>query len=338
MTRARPAPAKRKAARAWGFWTEHKLDILSAYLNAFTKASKHKAQGTTIYLDLFAGQAENASKLTGQPIDGSPVRALQASPPISTVVLFELPQRASKLEAQLKTRFPNRDIRVFAGDCNARVDSALRQLNDVTWAPTFAFIDQQGAEIRWSTLEKLARHKQRSKYKVEIWLLFAHAQLPRGLKRRSDIEDRFAQNVDAMLGTTDWRIAYNARIADELTAGQFRDELTNWMRWKLENSLGYKHTHAFELRNVGGTPVYSMVFATDNDAGNRIMSHLYGEAAKVHPKMREEALALRRGQDEEEAGTLALFPPMARESTLPAEKLYCPAPPHTPFGYREADF
>lgn len=44
------------APRWWGFWTEGKLDILSAYLPAFATAGSKKASGALVYLDLFAGQ------------------------------------------------------------------------------------------------------------------------------------------------------------------------------------------------------------------------------------------------------------------------------------------
>jgi three-Cys-motif partner protein len=243
-----------------GFWTEHKLDILSAYLNGFTSAAKNKAS-STVYLDLFAGQAQNESRLTGLPIDGSAVRALRATPPLSTVVLFELPPKAAALRAKLTVEFPGRDIPVLEGDCNLRIDAALARLSGLRWAPTFAFIDQQGAEIRWETLVKLARHKRGSQYKVELWLLFAAPQLPRGLGVKRETDEGFARRVDAMLGCSDWREAYQARLDGELDGTQFRVELTNWMRWRLEQTLGCRHTHAFELRNVNGAPVYSMVFA-----------------------------------------------------------------------------
>jgi three-Cys-motif partner protein len=243
-----------------------------------------------------------------------------------------MPGRAAALQAALADEFPGRDIHMYPGDCNNTIDAALADLAALAWAPTFAFLDQQGAEVHWNTLVKLAHHKRRSPYKVELWMLFAHAQLPRGLGIHGATDEGFADNVTRMLGTEQWRAAYDARRADQLTGGQLRDELTNWMRWRLEHDLAYKHTHAFELRNEGGTPVYSMVFATDNAAGNRIMSHLYAQAAEKHPKMREEALALAKAEREELDGELALFPPLPRVSTIAPEELYRPSPPTVPYG------
>jgi three-Cys-motif partner protein len=75
------------AERPWGFWTESKLHMLSDYLPAFATASKRAP--STVYLDLFAGQAENVSRETGQPIAGSLLRALRTEPPFTVVRGFE---------------------------------------------------------------------------------------------------------------------------------------------------------------------------------------------------------------------------------------------------------
>lgn len=70
------------AARSWGWWTEQKLDILGDYLSAFTRASTKSSQ--TVYLDLFAGQAQNVSRSRGEhPIRGSVRRAMDAQPPFT---------------------------------------------------------------------------------------------------------------------------------------------------------------------------------------------------------------------------------------------------------------
>ncbi|MBI2710283.1 MAG: hypothetical protein HYX34_11400 [Actinobacteria bacterium] len=68
------------APRGWGFWTEAKLDILSAYLRAFATAGSKKAAGDLIYLDLFAGNAMNERRDVSRDIRGSAVRALETLP------------------------------------------------------------------------------------------------------------------------------------------------------------------------------------------------------------------------------------------------------------------
>ncbi len=65
--------------RSWGFWTKEKLDVLRRYLDRFTTASKSKPE--ILYLDLFAGEAENYERFTGDPIAGSARVALEVDDP-----------------------------------------------------------------------------------------------------------------------------------------------------------------------------------------------------------------------------------------------------------------
>ncbi len=319
-------------ARGWGFWTKHKLEILRDYLHAFTTASKRA--GATVYLDLFAGAADNVSRDTGAIIEGSPRIALATSPEFTKVVLFELPAHASKLEAALRASYPTRDFTVWSGDCNKKIDEALQALTNWNYAATFALIDQYAAEIEWDTLRKLSTFKKRSNYKVELWLLFAHAMLPRGLAAESyESFDAFATRLDRMYGSPDWVPMYEAWTNGRLDPTDFRDELLNLMRWRLEKELGYGRTHAFEMKNTKGVPIYSMVFATDNAAGDKIMSDLYAKAAEREPKMRAETLARKQAKKDEERGILSLFEPLIPK--LKGEKLYLHESPYTPFGIED---
>jgi three-Cys-motif partner protein len=183
-----PAPGER-SPRTWGFWTEQKLSMLAAYLPAFTTASQKSPR--TLYLDLFAGQDRNLSRTTGEPISGSPRIALETTPPFSKAVFFELSNQAERLDAELRRSYPGRDFEVVSGDCNQTITATLERLTlaDWHWAPTFVLLDQQAAEITWSTLQRLAAFKHPSRSKAELWLLFAHSMLPRGLAS-TDPRDR----------------------------------------------------------------------------------------------------------------------------------------------------
>jgi three-Cys-motif partner protein len=320
--------------RDWGYWTEQKLQMLNDYLPAFTTACKYKARGTSVYLDLFAGEYRNLSRTTNEPISGSPKVALDANPQFTKVVLFELPPHAARLEAELRADYPSRDFTVWAGDCNVNIDAALAELAraDLRWAPTFAFVDQYAAEVQWSTLEKLAAFKRGTKSKVELWLLFADSMLPRGLKAEDPkAVDQFRARIDAMYGCSDWVVPYEDRLTGLLTPAQLRSEWVNLMRWRLENVLGYGTTHAFQMRNTQGLPIYQMLFATDNDTGNKIMSSIYKKAAGQQPEMRAQAVAAKQAKKEAEDGYGGLFPPLPKAVTPDAKCEYTHFPPHVPY-------
>ena len=141
--------------RTWGFWTLNKLDILSAYLPAFTTASSGKARGITVYLDLFAGTPEGTERDTGHPIASSALRALNATPRFSRHYFFELPSVASELKTELARQYPRRnDYQVVSGDSNETIDGVLAELRaaGLDWAPTFAFLDPRNLGAKWTTL------------------------------------------------------------------------------------------------------------------------------------------------------------------------------------------
>lgn len=311
------------APRGWGFWTRGKLDILRDYLNSFTTTTKVKAPTERIYLDLFAGREKNVDRITKEPLQGSPWIALSIDdPPFTRLRFFEI-ARARTLEKQLRTDFPGRDLRVYDGDCNQTIHHALVDLKDLNWAPTFAFIDPNGPDYMWSTLEALAAFKAGRKYKVELWMLFPEPMFVRFLcVNGGQVRPEDAERISSMYGTDIWTDIYEARLTGKLAPNEARNEYVNLMRWRLESVLGYRWTHTFAVRNERGGPIYHMIFASDNDAGNRIMRDLYTKALKEFPKMRERAIDQRKG-------ALRLF-----DATEYAEatEAYEHEPPRPPFG------
>lgn len=314
--------------RTWGYWTRFKLSLLQDYLDAFTTACKSVSE--IIYLDAFSGQGIGIDRITGEEFPGSAQIALRtANPEFTRLRYFELPAVATALGREMAAQYPGRDIRVYSGDCNTTIPRALADLAPYRWAPTFSFLDPDGMELQWSTLRALASHRLGSRKdgrplaKVELWLLFPSA----GLMRTLALDDAVLTPGDearasALLGSEQWRAIYRARRANELTAREAREEYVNLLRWRLENDLGYRRTHPLEVKTERGQPLYHMVFATDNAAGDRIMQHLYGKAAARSELMRAEARARREAV---ETGQSRLFLP-----DVSMEALYEPEPPHSP--------
>jgi three-Cys-motif partner protein len=320
-------------SRYWGFWTRGKLDLLRDYLAAFTTASKRLPE--IVYLDLFGGQPENRERHTDELLDGSARIALGTNDaPFSRLRFFELEPYATRLREALHAGFPDRDLRVIAGDCNVEIHTALRDLSDYSWAPTFAFVDPNGPDVHWTTLEALARFKDEGRTKVELWFLFSAGMFIRMLPTDGAVRDVDADRLTSMFGTEQWRAIYEARVAEKLTPAEAREEYVNLMRWRLENVLGYQWTHPLDIKNERGHSIYHMIFATDHEVGNRIMTSLYTRAANDFPRMREQARQRRSDQVERDSGVQRLFGMDNVEPHAPVgsrERLYeyeAPAPPY----------
>lgn len=288
--------------RGWGPWSQIKLNALEDYLNAFTTAS---ISTRTLYLDLFAGAPQNFERGTGRVILGSGHRALSADPAFNRVVLCELqPNTAARLEKTLREAYPDRDLVVLAGDCNIEVPNYLNTLS-IDWrryAAVFAMVDQYSAEITWDTLRYLSQWRLNQRgFKVELWLYFGHGLLPRGLKLTGDAPDpEYAARVDAMFGTDQWRELWNARHDNVIDGAQFRAELVNLMRWRLQHELGYATTIPLEFTNTTNHPIYTVIFATSNDTGHKIMTDVFAKHGVALERMRKLAQAERQIAKEEQ--------------------------------------
>ena len=288
--------------REWQYWTRNKLEILAGYLPAFNNASKRSSE--RVYIDLMAGEPVNRDKASGEQFDGSARLALSASPPFTRLAFCEMLDKASILNADLRQRFPGRNFEVYPGDCNQTIERILADFAPWRWAPTFVFADQQAAEIHWDTLVKVAAFRSGQR-KAELWILMSPAMTAKGVAGTNG--ELFAGRVDRLYGSRDWRRIQSARDRGLITAEDYRDEMVNLLRWRLEHELGYQLTARVPMRMPNGMPIYDMLFATDHPVGDKIMTYLYRRAAEREPRMRQEAKARLESRRDEKAGIIPLF-------------------------------
>jgi three-Cys-motif partner protein len=317
------------AKLSWGFWSESKLTLLEDYLAGFLTACKQPS--VAVYLDVFAGEGTGLSRSTGEEFNGSARIAAAAAANgfelrFSALRFIELSaKRARQIETELSVDFPGRDIKVIPGDCNQEIHKLLASIpRHLTRAPTFAFLDPFGVELRWDTIRVISDFKRGLRNKVELFMLL---QTP-GIMRIAGLsEDRavihYEQTLTDLFGCCDWEPIVQARRDGVISGRNAREAFANLMRWRLKHDLDYEHTHILEFFNSQGTPVYHMIFVTDNAAGNKIMRELYDKAARRNQTMRDE-LKARRG------GTPTLFP---TGDILPD---YSPEPPIAPAIYLSA--
>ena len=165
--------------------------------------------------------------------------------------------------------------RLFGGDANAKIGEMLAPLPRT--APTFAFLDPEGAELAWSTVQAIAEHKrEHSQYKVEqLILLPTDMGFVRMLPVAGDVDEASAAKLTSMYGHDRWREIYERRITGQLTPDQARTAYVQLYAQGLRD-LGYRHVQEREINKeakggVRGAPMYFLLHATDNDTGERIM-------------------------------------------------------------------
>jgi len=202
-----------------GIWSLRKLARLLLYFKAFTTACKSVGGG--YYVDGFAGpglcRVRNA-----QPLPyfawGSPMLALRASPKFEKCFLVELNERSANTLATRCLAFGDRAA-VHQQDANIEVARIVRE-NVPPWAPCFCLFDQQGTELIWDTLLRVAR-TPRSGNKPELLILFPlRMSLLRMLSVHQQLTTTAANRMSESFGTSEWRRIYEERVRGDITPSE----------------------------------------------------------------------------------------------------------------------
>ena len=267
--------------------------ILDAYLRAFAQACR-KARGW-YGLDLFAGGGLNWSEVRDGEINGSPLIALEAeAPPASLVVACEHDRKACKALAARTARYGDR-AEVFRDDANQAIARMLAPVDKR--APAFAFLDPEGSELDWATIEAIADHKRSvNPNKIEQLIL-----LPTDMGFIRLIPD-YPEKVTGMYGHDRWQEIDERRRSGQLSADDARTEYVRLYAAGLKE-LGYATVLDRQITKANGQPMYFLIFATDHSAGEKIMDHCFNQ---VRMRVAEEL-----GQ-----GTLFSHPSGPRRSRL----------------------
>jgi len=264
-------PVGPETASSIGVWSTQKLEVLRCYLgqnDGFLKATNRAGQRH--YIDLFAGPGRNRVRQTDRDVDGSPLIAVRAGPPAFTTLHWvdSSPHNMASLALHHRRDYPGRDVRLYLGDGNERVDDILRVLP--RRYPVLVFLDPYGAELHWQTVVKLARHRPSIGRKVELLILFAYDQALARLMPRDPGKMVNAAILDRMMPSPEgWRRVYERRPSASAFAIRqaMLDEYVAGLR-----DLGYAHVPPpLLIRRPSRHPLYFLVFASDHEAGQRIM-------------------------------------------------------------------
>lgn len=236
-----------------GPWVKRKLNFLKWYLPIHTtEISKYFSQ--FYYIDGFAGSGKNRIENTDEIMNGSALIALDIDPPFTNYVFMEANgYYFFELREHIRDHPKYPDIQTFFDDCNARIPEIVRKMPSE--AHIFAFLDPEGLELHWKTVEELAKRK-------EVGLLITFSIM--GVVRCAQSE-RGEKALDDFYGTTTWRdIARNRRLR-RLTPAYARKAFVNLYKSQLGKHFRYTDDVAF-VKTQRGQALYYLVFATRSEA------------------------------------------------------------------------
>lgn len=194
--------------------TEKKLAKLEEYLKAYTTALKNQ-DFRLVFFDAFAGtgdiQIASESSLLGKIEDYSPFitgsadRALQLGDAFDEYIFVEKSRQKTIALKAFKDKFASIADRIEIRHADAN-DALLRFCANTDWKKCRAvvFLDPYGNQVKWTTIEAIARTEG-----IDLWYLFpaglgVHRQIGKDARVHATHED----SLDELLGTAEWRNAF----------------------------------------------------------------------------------------------------------------------------------
>jgi len=257
-------------------WTDNKAHLIMRYLRYFVFITKH---GT--YVDGFAGPQEE------QMCDSWAAKLVLESEPRWMRHFHLCDSKRSQVDLLERIRAAQapaqycRNIEIYHGDFNEKVDQILSSGDITEKEATFCLLDQRTFQCHWSTVEKLAQFKQ-SGHKIEIFYFLANGWLERALHAQKDLNV-----LAAWWGRVDWT---------DLIA-MSRDQRRDMLVKRFRRDLGYRSVKAWPIyeRDDGGAVMYYMIHATDHPEAPKLMSRAYRNT--VSPLEPVEQLKLELGSE-----------------------------------------
>lgn len=272
-----------------GEWSEVKLDIVGKYASAYSRILDKQPFLKHYYIDGFCGYGSHVSKVSGVEVPGSPIRALEVEPPFERHYFIDLDgKKTSALQEVCDRDFPNRDIRIFKGECNpVLMGRILPNMSYRKYERALCLLDPYGLDYEWETVEKMGQMGI-----VDLFLNFPIMDMNRNVlwaEPERTPADQIAR-MNKFWGDDSWReVAYrpSSQLSLDFTAlgdgtqpalvkeayGKVADAYVR----RLRDKAGFKHTVKPVLMRIpeNKAPLYYLMFASGNEQGAKIANDIF---------------------------------------------------------------
>lgn len=284
--------AKSPSEKYGGIWTKRKLDMLRAYLNAYTTALKN-TPFNLLYIDAFAGtgmvELKSKDSLDAQKfIEGSAqIAANIGDKPFDKLIFIEQSRkRCKKLEA-LKGEISHRNMEIQNADANVYLKKFCGQ-----WSASHSgwrgvlLLDPFATQVEWKTVQAIADTNA-----LDTWILFPVFGLSRMLPRNrmpQDVDEKWAAKLTRVFGDESWKNFYHPNPQQSLIP---REEESAYVRHPgvklIRDAYKQKLSGAFgdrlldvtcQFPNSKNSLLFEFIFCVGNKAGiglaHNIASHV----------------------------------------------------------------
>ena len=259
-------------ARTFGKWTTAKIDYLQRYIDLFETSMRNKPWCARCYLDLYAGAGK--FKVEGQSGFhlGSALVGITTKHPFTNYFFTDKSQE--NIDILTKRCQPAISIKkkFYVGDANIKVKEIIEEIkslernrsNEQWTSLNLAFLDPDGLELEWKTIEILA-----SLSKMDLIIYYSQSGLTRNFDNCINLDTE--TDIDRFFGDREWRNIY--KISQHGKSQGLHRKLIDYYKHKL-STLGYADVRDVEdgaeplMKNSKEAPLYRLIFASKHAKGH----------------------------------------------------------------------
>jgi three-Cys-motif partner protein len=263
-----------------GPWSEDKLELLRKYLHAYTLIMRGQdwCRNGYHYIDAFAGTGKPRARDEERYIDGSPRVALTVRYPFHSYTFIEkTPWRVRRLR-ELQTEFPQRDIRIYEGDCNQLITTEITpRIRYERFNRGLIFLDPFGMDTEWSTIEQIAETRA-----LEVFVNFPAMALNRTVLPNDPyaLTEAQIERMNRFWGSTEWRGDIYEQVSTLFGPVEMKARRTTGQRLgqlfkqRLEEIFPCV-TEPLVMANSRNAPLYCLILAGHNETGVKIVRGIF---------------------------------------------------------------
>jgi three-Cys-motif partner protein len=266
-----------------GIWSELKLSIIRDYATEYSKILSRQSGLRHMYIDGFAGPGVHLSKRTGQFVPGSPLNALEITPPFKEFHFIDADDDRTQQLTALAGGRP--DVYAYSGDCNEILPrEVFPRASYDRYARALCLLDPYNIDLAWNVVEHAGKMGT-----IEIFLNFMIMDINMNVLRHDpdSADESQVQRLNRFWGDNSWR-----QVAYSTTGNLFgyeeknpNEDLVQAYRERLKKVAGFKYVpDPLPMKTRTGSTIYYLYYAAPEskggEIGNRIVSHLFDKYRK----------------------------------------------------------
>ena len=267
-----------------GVWSEVKLAIIREYASTYAKILDAKRRESIpslrwLYIDAFAGPGIHLSKATGEVVEGSPLIALNTTPPFSEYHFIDSdPARADQLRAISGSRA---DVHIYSDDCNdVLLQRVFPRAKFNEYRRALCLLDPYNINLKWEVIERAGQMGS-----VEVFLNFMIMDINRNALRRNRdkaIQSKIDQ-LTRLWGDGTWEeAAFSSegklfddpeKVSNEVFEAAFRE--------RLKKKAGFKFvSKPMPMKTKTNAIIYYLYFASQKPVAAGIVDDIFNKYRK----------------------------------------------------------